>query len=77
MEKEKENDMASVKSKMDILRERESNLYALRERERNSQEYQRRRELRERLEKAKQRASALRAVEIESRIRSSNLLNMR
>ena len=77
MEKEKENDMASVKSKMDILRERESNLYALKERERNSQEYQRRRELRERLEKAKQRASALRAVEIESRIRSSNLLNMR
>ena len=74
---EKENDMSSITSKMDILRERESNLYALRERDRNTQEYQRRKELRERLEKAKQRASELRAVEIESRIRSSNLLNMR
>ena len=67
---EKENDMSSITSKMDILRERESNLYALRERDRNTQEYQRRKELRERLEKAKQRASELRAVEIESRIRS-------
>ena len=74
---EKENDTSSITSKMDILRERESNLYALRERDRNTQEYQRRKELRERLEKAKQRASELRAVEIESRIRSSNLLNMR
>lgn len=77
MEKEKENEVSSITNAMAAMRHKESKLFALRERERNTQEYQRRVELRERLEKAKHRANQLRAVEIESRIRSSNLLNMR
>lgn len=77
MDREKENDGSTIQTKMLALREKESKLFALRERERNTEEYQRRKALRDRLEKAKQRATELRAAEIESRIRASNLLNMR
>lgn len=58
--------------------ERQPTVYELRERERNNGEYVRRRQLRERLEKAKRRATQLRAIQSEQSARPlHNLINIR
>lgn len=60
------------------LRKKETNLVILKERERYNTEYQRRRDMKERLENAKQRATQLRAAaNIENRMRANNVLVIR
>ena len=73
----KENAAVTFQTEIVARREKEAGLFALRERERNNTEYQRRKELRDRLEKAKQRATRLRAVEIETKLRTNNILAIR
>lgn len=74
---EKENELDPLECDIAIRRQQEANLFILKERERNNTEYQRRKELRERLEKAKERASRLRAVEIETKMKTNNILLVR
>lgn len=73
MDQEKEN---RVNPKSGLTELKDLGAHLLREFDSN-QEYNKRKELRERLERAKHRANQLRAAEVESRIRSHNILNIR
>jgi len=73
---EKENEAVKHPT-ITALREKETNLFVLRERERNDTEYQKRKELRDRLEKARQRATQLRLAQFDNNPKNNHLLNIR
>lgn len=73
----KENNYAEIRSTIHALQDININARVLRDRELKTYEDYKRKELRERLEKAKQRANQLRAAELGSRVRSHDILNVR
>lgn len=73
----KENNYTAIQSTINALQDINTNAQALKERELNTREDQKRKELRERLEKAKQRANQLRAAELGNYARMHDILNVR